>query len=216
MEVLTGGNSFQTPNAGVGAVVFNYPHDTPFDTEKNVIGDLDEYNQRKALAQQKKAEQTQALLGGLKLNPDGAMAQHIPDLQQSGQKIYETAARLMQQYNGDLSSPQAQRDWLLNVENPAMQFHADIALSKNLGNTLKDVGDRAIAAPDKWNQDETNGNIAHVRATPLSKLRTMGPLLTTDGLLVPKRTTLLKQLQDKVFRKCDVGVKLHRRVFYIQ
>ena len=186
MQVVNNSDAFQTPNSGVGSVIFDYPKEQPLDMLLQANADLDKFALRRQAVKAANAKTTDDLLKGLKLTQDGIMLQHVPYFKEKGQGIYESAAKVMAKYNGDLSTPQAQREWMEQVQMPSQQFEVEVKGSQNLGNTLEKVRTELNTKPEDWEQDKSHTNIALLRTTPPNQLFANAENINPDNLLVKR------------------------------
>lgn len=184
MQVVNGSTPFQTPQSGVGSVIFDYPNQQPLDMLLKANEDLDKFAIRRQAVKAANQKTTNDLLAGLTLKPDGAMLQHVPYFKEKGNKIFEAAAKTLAKYNGDLSTPEAQRAWLENVQMPSQQFEVEVKGSQNLGNVLEKVRTELNTKPDDWEQDASHTNIALLRTTPPDQLFKDAQNVNPDNLLV--------------------------------
>jgi hypothetical protein len=186
MQVVNNSDAFQA-DTGTGAVIFDYGNKTPLDILLKADDDFDRFNIRKQAVRAQNKKTTDDLLKDLKLNDNGIMLQHTPYFKEKGREIYETAAGVMKKYNGDLSTPEAQREWMLSVQLPSQQFETEVKGSVNLGGTLEKVRGELNSKPDDWSQDDSHAKIAELRLTPPDKLFANAESINPDNLLVPRK-----------------------------
>ena len=188
-QVLTGGNSFSAPSAGIGAVILNDDQ-----AQKNEDDAITNANTAVAAHQQKQAaakKNTQTMMAGLNLDPNGARPQDIPYFQGGAQKIMQNAATLYGAFNGDLSSPQAQQLWMKNIEQPQREFQSDLAMSKGVAKLVTESDNERKSHPDFYDEEAYGQNVAHLSALGIPELKKHLPTPTDDGysintLLQPK------------------------------
>lgn len=193
MQVVNGSTPFQTPNSGTGAVIFDYPKEQPLDMLLKANDDLDKFYLRKqqALAANKKT--TEDLMKGVKLNEAGLMYKDVPEISKLSNQIYENAWKIHAKYNGDLTTPAAQREWIENVQLPQQQAQLLIEGSKHVGSVLDKAGTELMTNYDKHEQEASQVNIASILATPISQLVQNKDKITPYNVLVPKKTDILEK-----------------------
>jgi len=208
-QVVNNSDAFNTPSSGVGAVIFDNPRTKVLDILLDQNNDLDNYLKIKQAKQAQQAATTNALMKDLKLTEDGVMLQHVPYFKQKAQGVYEAAAKIYGKYNGDLSSPQAQQEWVQQVQLPSQQFELEVKGSKDLGQTLEKVRGELNTKPDDWNQDASHANIAMARLMSPDKLFSAPDQLNVDALLVPNQTAFFDMIKEdaKEFAKNETVKK---------
>lgn len=164
-EVVTTGNALPAASAGIGAVIDT--NERALDNEDAAIKTANDY-----IAQQRKNQQaafanSQVIMKGLNLKPDGARPQDIPILQDKAAKIMDNASLLMGSFNGNLSSPAAQQAWFQNVARPQQEFEANVQKSKGIAKLQLEADNEFKAHPDFYDAENYNQNTAHIASLHL-------------------------------------------------
>jgi len=106
-QVLTTGNALPAVSAGVGAVIDT--NERALDNEDKAIDNANQYIEQQRKTQLSNLANSQKIIAGINLKPDGARPQDIPNLQDKANSIQNNASLLYGSFNGNLSSPAAQQ-----------------------------------------------------------------------------------------------------------
>ena len=195
-QVLTTGNALPAASAGIGAVIDT--NETGLKNEDDAIKTANDYVAQQRKNQQAAFANSQVIMKGLNLKPDGARPRDIPLLQDKAAKIMDNAALLMGSFNGNLSSPAAQQAWFQNVVRPQQEFEANVQKSKGIAKLQLDADNELKSKPDFYNWDTFNQTTAHVASMHLDD-----PLLDKVSMSdwVQKKPPEMLSLYDKIIKE---------------
>lgn len=185
------GLPYQSENpTGVGAVYFDKTVD-PLEAHLDSLKLWNENEQKKQAVKLHQQALTNALVKDVDLNPDGALVQHIPELQQMGQQIHENLAGLIGKYGSDLSSPSAQMEYQKQVAIPMLKYKSMVDASKNAGAQLLNAQTEAYKKDSNADLGHLNSTIAQYRLLGLSDAVGAKGQALLGSMIVPQQGDIL-------------------------
>ena len=191
MEIVSGGNPFAAQGGtGVGAVIFDQPHDL-FQSHARWTQNLNEQQRYERQLHEAKLARAATIVGDMDFKVDGIMDTDAPYFRDKTYDLQKRLGDIYYKYNGDLSTPDAMRDvQYLNAEKKALLAEAEQSRAQK--SLIRDSMAKAASKPEDYDIDHMEQSLAQARLTPL---KDRSQYLTENNLL-KTNTPNLSELLD--------------------